>query len=117
MSISVKRVYDPPQKRDGLRVLIDRLWPRGLSKDKANIERWAKDIAPSDELRKWFGHDPRRWDEFQRRYREELKANRQAVDELIDWIDGRETTLLYAAKDTTHNHARVLADHLARRRA
>lgn len=113
-TIRIKRVYDPPSRGDGQRVLVDRLWPRGLTKDDARIDRWAKQVAPSHELRKWFGHDPRKWSEFQKRYLKELAGN-GAVDELIEWIGGRKATLVYAAKDTEHNHAVVLARYVAGR--
>jgi uncharacterized protein YeaO (DUF488 family) len=114
--VKTKRIHDKPAKSDGLRILVDRLWPRGIGKAEAGVDRWAKDIAPSHELRKWFAHDPKRWQEFQKRYRAELKENRQAVDELVAWIGRRRNvTLVYAAKDTEHNHAQVLARFLAQR--
>ena len=111
--IRIKRVYDPPDDTDGTRVLVDRLWPRGLRKEEAALTLWLKEIAPSPELRKWFGHDPARWAEFGRRYRAELAAQRRSRRD-GSWMC-RSTvplTLLYAAHDTAHNHALVLAAYL-----
>ena len=113
--IRVKRVYDPPDAQDGARVLVDRLWPRGARKDEAKLTLWLKDIAPSDELRRWFGHDPARFNEFSRRYRAELAANQDAVSRIEDLVNAGPVTLLYAAHDEEHNNARVLADHLKAR--
>lgn len=111
--IRIRRVYDPPERGDGARVLVDRLWPRGLSKDRAGLAAWLKDIAPSAELRAWFGHDPERFAEFSRRYRAELAGNGAAVDELRSLIAKGPVTLLYGAHDEAHNNAVVLADWLA----
>ena len=108
MPVKIKRVYDEPDKADGLRVLVDRLWPRGLAKDKARIDLWAKEVAPSGELRKWFAHREDRWEDFQRRYRTELAEN-AALDELCARSEKDTVTLLYAARDACINHARVLA--------
>lgn len=113
MKVVLKRVYEAPAKTDGTRILVDRLWPRGLSKDKASVDLWLKEIAPSTELRKWFGHDPEKWEEFQRRYRAELKANGDAVSELRAALADGPATLVYGAKDEAHNDAVVLADYLA----
>lgn len=110
--VHVKRIYDAPSAADGRRVLVDRLWPRGVRRDAAALDDWAKDIAPTPALRKWFDHDPARWTEFARRYREELERNGEAVDSLRAFIDEGEMTLLYAAHDTLHNHALVLRDYL-----
>ena len=110
--IRVKRVYDPPDAEDGSRVLVDRLWPRGARKSNAKLTLWLKDIAPSDDLRRWFGHDPARFAEFSRRYRAELGANKEAVSRLNELLKAGPVTLLYAAHDEEHNNARVLADHL-----
>jgi len=116
--LRLKRVYEAPGEDDGVRVLVDRLWPRGLSKDKAALDVWAKEIAPSTELRKWFGHEPARWAEFQRRYTAELDANAAAVDALLAQLDDdRPVTLVYGARDTEHNGAVVLRDYFAARRA
>ena len=110
--IRVKRIYDPYDATDGARVLVDRLWPRGVRKDEARLTLWLKDIAPSDDLRRWFGHDPSRFAEFARRYRAELAANKDAVGRMDDLVKAGRVTLLYAAHDTKHNEARVLADYL-----
>lgn len=110
--IRTKRVYDPPAADDGIRVLVDRLWPRGLSKDHAALTLWLKDIAPSPALRQWFGHDPARWEEFTHRYRRELASNKEAVKELSEYLREGRLTLLYGAHDTEHNHALVLSDYL-----
>lgn len=111
--IQTKRIYESAKQSDGCRILIDRVWPRGLRKTDAALDHWLKDIAPSTELRKWFGHDPDRFAEFRRRYEAELDANEEVLAELTN-IAARHTTLtlLYAAKDTQHNHAQVLADYL-----
>jgi uncharacterized protein YeaO (DUF488 family) len=113
MAVRIKRVYDEPSEGDGIRILVDRLWPRGLLKEKAAVDIWMKDIAPSTELRVWFAHDPAKWTEFQLRYRQELESN-PAVDELRRQLQlaGGPATLLYGAKDPEHNHARVLRDYL-----
>ena len=113
--IRVKRIYDPPDAEDGARVLVDRLWPRGARKDSVKLTSWLKDIAPSDDLRRWFGHDPARFAEFSRRYRAELSANKEAVSQVDDLVKAGAVTLLYAAHDEEHNNARVLADHLKAR--
>lgn len=110
--IRIKRVYDPPDKDDGTRVLVDRLWPRGLRKEDAALTLWLKEIAPSPELRMWFGHDPARWIEFDRRYRAELKKNDEAVGQLGELVKRGPVTLLYAAHDTAHNQAIVLEMYL-----
>lgn len=114
--IAVGRVRDP-REPDRLRVLVDRLWPRGLRKDAADLDRWAKDVAPSTELRSWYGHAPDRFDEFARRYRAELDEpeRAQALDELRAWQDGRDLTLLTATRDLPTSHATVLAEVLAAR--
>jgi uncharacterized protein YeaO (DUF488 family) len=111
--LRIKRAYEPPASEDGLRVLVDRLWPRGLSKEAAAIDEWLKDIAPSAELRRWFGHDPERWAEFNARYRRELSSAQRsaALERLRDAARTRgSVTLLFAARDTTHNHASVLLE-------
>jgi uncharacterized protein YeaO (DUF488 family) len=114
MHVRVKRIYDDPKPEDGLRVLIDRLWPRGVSKERAAIDCWMKEIAPSSDLRTWFGHRPDRFAEFAARYVDELEGN-SAVEQLVEVVASNPTvTLLYGAKDETENHAVVLADYLAR---
>jgi len=111
MSIRLKRIYEPKQDDDGFRILLDRLWPRGVDKKEAGIDLWLKDVAPSPELRRWFGHDPDKWAEFQRRYGEELRQNESAVAALRQRVRAeKRVTFLYAAKDTEHNHAIVLRD-------
>lgn len=112
--ISIKRIYDPPSEEDGFRALVDRVWPRGISKKDAAIDHWAKDIAPSTELRKWFNHDPARWNEFQERYQRELKNQISELRQLLEKGGGRRVTLLFSAKDTEHNQAVVLKDVLER---
>ncbi len=118
MTISVKRVYDKPSVDDGYRVLVDRLWPRGLSHEVAHVDLWLRDIAPSTELRKWYDHEVERWPEFQTRYREELEGHGALLD-LIHDIERHRThvTLLFAARDEEHNEAQVLGAVLAQRPA
>lgn len=111
-SIRIKRAYRPASPEDGARILVERLWPRGITKEKAAIDCWLEEIAPSTELRKWFGHDPDKWVEFRRRYREELKANSAAVSTLRDWIHKGPVTLVYAARDEKRNSAVVLSEFL-----
>ena len=112
MTIQLKRVYELPQATDGKRILIDRLWPRGLTKEKAKIDLWLKDIAPSTELRKWFGHDPAKWNEFKKRYYEELKRNNEVVSKLVELIRNGKITLVYGARDEEHNDAVELKEYL-----
>jgi uncharacterized protein YeaO (DUF488 family) len=112
MGLNIKRAYEKPQKNDGIRILVDRLWPRGLSKKNAKIDIWLKDIAPSSELRKWFGHDPIKWIEFKKKYIKELKNNKTSVSELELEIKKGKVTLIYGAKDTEHNNAVVIKDFL-----
>jgi uncharacterized protein YeaO (DUF488 family) len=108
--LAIKRIYLPAAADDGIRVLVDRLWPRGVKKTEARIDHWMKDIAPSPQLRKWFGHDPARYAEFHRRYFAELRENAEIVQALRDIGQGHKVTLLYGAHDEAHNQARVLAD-------
>lgn len=110
ISIRIKRVYDDPGDDDGLRVLVDRLWPRGLKKADTHIDLWAKDLAPTAPLRKWFAHDASRFSEFRSRYLDELEARRDAARELREQAAGRTITLLFAARDLSCNHAVVLRD-------
>lgn len=112
--IQIKRAYEPPSRRDGTRILVDRLWPRGLKKADAAISQWMKEIAPSTELRKWFGHDPERWREFRRRYQGELKAKSELLEEIRASALKGPVTLVYSAHDEEHNQAVVLRDKLAR---
>ena len=115
MSIEVKRAYEPPSSGDGERILVDRLWPRGLSRKAAAIDHWARDIAPSSALRQWFAHDPAKWPEFKRRYFAELRAAAPAVRELLARARHHTVTLVYAARDERHNDAVALREHLRRR--
>lgn len=108
MVVRVKRVYEAPEAEDGQRILVDRLWPRGISREKAAIDEWLKVIAPSDELRKWFAHDPEKWELFQSRYRSELESNPDAVEQLCRYLTRGPVTLLYAARESRYNNARVL---------
>lgn len=116
-AIRVKRVYDPVEAGDGTRVLVDGLWPRGLSREAARLDRWLRAVAPSKALRQWFRHDPARWDAFCRAYRQELAEKPDALAELADLAAAGTLTLLVAARDWQHNHAVVLARVLAERTA
>lgn len=108
--VKIKRIYEKAEPADGLRVLVDRLWPRGVSKEKAALADWMKEVAPSDELRHWFGHEEARWDEFKSRYMQELGEQKQAVDELVSMARQNRLTLLYAAKNEQQNNAVVLKE-------
>lgn len=108
--IRLKRAYEPPSAEDGPRILIDKLWPRGVKKKEAQIDQWAKEIAPSTELRKWFGHAPARWEEFRRRYTIELHEHSKQLDNLRELARSGTITLVYAAHDEVHNHAVVFRD-------
>jgi uncharacterized protein YeaO (DUF488 family) len=112
MRVRIKRVYEQPDKQDGTRILVDRLWPRGLTKEKASVALWLKEIAPSTELRKWFGHDPDKWKVFETRYRAELAKNEQLLSLLRQEMAKGPVTLLYGAKDQEHNEAVVLQKYL-----
>ena len=107
--LRLKRVYEPAARLDGYRILVDRLWPRGLSKENAAIDEWLKEIAPSAELRRWFGHDAEKWREFRRRYEGELRAREALVREIAALASRRRVTLVYGARDEVHNDAVVLA--------
>ncbi|TAK46642.1 MAG: DUF488 domain-containing protein [Xanthobacteraceae bacterium] len=111
-NLHIKRIYEPASRDDGARILVDRIWPRGVSKNAADLTLWLKEIAPSTALRVWFHHDPSQWAEFRRRYRKELDANPGAVMLLRGHLKEGRVTLLYAARDEAHNHARVLADYI-----
>ena len=110
MTINLKRVYENPTPADGTRILVDRLWPRGLTKEKAGIDVWLKEIAPSTALRQWFGHDPAKWAEFQKRYREELRKNPAQVSLLKEQAKKGAITLVFGAKDEAHNEALVIQE-------
>ena len=115
MTIDLKRAYDPPAKSDGRRILVDRVWPRGIAKDDLQIDAWLKDLAPSTGLRKWFGHDPTKWDEFKKRYARELEQRPEALEGLVEKARAGHVTLVFGAKDTEHNNAVALREHLERR--
>lgn len=115
MKIVIKRVYEEPDDADGVRVLVDRIWPRGVSKDKVRLDHWLKPLAPSTELRQWFAHDPAKWEAFKKRYYEELEqseAAREAMDQLLDLAKRHRVTLLFGARDHEHNNARALKMYL-----
>lgn len=113
--ITIKRIYDPYSSHDGSRIFVDRMWARGLTKEKAHIDHWLKEIAPSSELRTWFAHDPKKWPEFKLRYFRELDANASAVSELFQHIKRGKVTLLYGAKDQEHNNALALKEYIQRK--
>lgn len=108
MSLKIKRVYEGSSKEDGFRILVDRIWPRGMTKEKAAIDLWLKEIAPSTELRKWFDHDPEKFNDFKKRYQKELKENKEAVEQVKQQLKKGKVTLVYSAKDEEHNQAVVL---------
>jgi len=109
-TIQIKRVYDEKSKDDGYRVFVDRLWPRGVSKEDAHFDEWMKELAPSTELRKWFDHKPERFEEFRKRYKKELQEQEEALDKLRELAKSKKITLLFAAKDTEINNAVVIRD-------
>ena len=111
-NIQLKRAFDPASKKDGHRVLVDRIWPRGLRKEEVRVDDWMKEIAPSTELRKWFGHEPAKWAEFRRRYFAELSHRRELVNMLLEIARSRPLTLVYSAKDEEHNNAVALREYL-----
>ncbi len=115
MKLKIKRAYEEADDSDGKRVLIDRLWPRGVSRETAQIDLWMREIAPSTELRKWFGHDPAKWEAFQSRYNDELDSNPELVDTIRTMAMAGQVTLIYAAKDEEHNDAVVLLNYLKKR--
>jgi uncharacterized protein YeaO (DUF488 family) len=117
MSVRIRRVYEPPEETDGLRVLVDRLWPRGLKKNSARIDLWLRDLAPSTTLRKWFGHDPGKWAEFQRRYFAELDGCKEDIETLLTHARSGTVTLLFAAQEPHYNNAVALQRYLASRLA
>ncbi len=114
MAVRIKRAYESPRRADGYRVLIDRIWPRGVSKEEAHLDEWARELAPSSELRRWFGHEPAKFDEFRRRYRAELAGHKEKLRELRGRGRRGTLTLVYSARDTEHNDAVVLAELLRR---
>jgi uncharacterized protein YeaO (DUF488 family) len=116
MEVRLKRAYEPPAASDGYRVLVDRLWPRGVRREEARLDEWARELAPSAELRRWFGHDPERFEEFRRRYTEELAGQEEKLRELRRRAREEALTLVYSARDVEHNDAVVLAEILRRGR-
>jgi uncharacterized protein YeaO (DUF488 family) len=114
--IRVKRVYERATKSDGIRLLVDHLWPRGLKKEAANIERWSKTVSPSNELRRWFGHDPTKWKQFQRRYFAELDKNPETWQPLLEMAKARNITLVFSARDKEYNNAVALKNYLEKHR-
>jgi uncharacterized protein YeaO (DUF488 family) len=110
LNIQLKRAYEPPAAADGIRILVDRLWPRGLTKAEAAVDHWMRDLAPSTDLRRWFGHDPDRWDEFRRRYARELQARGDLLNEVRSLARRSRVTLLFGARDETHNQAVALRE-------
>ncbi|SIT76954.1 DUF488 domain-containing protein [Pontibaca methylaminivorans] len=112
MDIRTRRAYDDPGRDDGYRILIDRLWPRGVAKADLALDEWDKELAPSDDLRKWFGHDPEKWDEFRKRYRKELDDRQEAVAALVKRAAKGRVTLVFGARDEKHSNAEVLRDYL-----
>lgn len=110
--VKIKRVYDPPEEADGIRILVDRLWPRGLKEEEARIDLWLKEAAPSGELREWFGHSLARWEEFRQRYRDELSRETGALHPIRERAKHKNVTLLYGARDRDHNNAVVLKEYL-----
>ncbi|MDJ0868317.1 MAG: DUF488 family protein [Myxococcota bacterium] len=115
-AIRIRRVYEPAKRSDGLRILVDRLWPRGLSKADAAIDYWSRDAAPSNELRRWYRHEPSRWPEFKRRYFAELDANPEAVEQLLDALGRRRATFLFSSKEERLNNAAALEEYVSARR-
>ena len=115
MTIALKRAYDPCAASDGRRILVDRVWPRGITKDELRIDAWRKDLAPSTGLRKWFAHDPKKWDAFKERYGRELEQHADALDELLAQAKAGRVTLVFGARDTEHNQAVALKEYLERR--
>lgn len=113
--LRVKRIYEPPEEEDGIRLLVDRLWPRGLTKERAQVDLWLKDLAPSPELRTWFGRDPEKWDEFRRRYRAELSRHLDEIEPIVEASRTDTITLVYAARDQEHNSAVALREYLRER--
>lgn len=110
--IQLKRAYEPASKEDGQRILVERLWPRGISKEKADLTAWLKDVAPSPELRKWFSHDPAKWEEFRKRYWAELKQHPEALVQLKQYTRRGKVTFVYGARDEQHNSAVLLKEYL-----
>ena len=115
MKISLKRIYEPSTPSDGVRILVERLWPRGVSKAQARVDHWWKDLAPSPELRQWFSHDPQRWPEFKTRYYKELNTIKPRVRELVNSMENGPVTFLFASRETTYNNAVALKEYLEKK--
>jgi len=115
MNLNVKRAYEEPEESDGVRILVDRLWPRGLSKERAHIDFWAKELAPSTALRQWYGHDPEKWPEFRERYFAELEGKRGALAELLSSLEQGTATLIFSSKELRLNNAAALKEYLEKR--
>lgn len=113
--IRLKRAYDPPSRDDGKRILIDRLWPRGLKKEEANIDEWVREIAPSNALRKWFGHDPRKWETFKKKFFNELDEHEEIIEKILDILKSSSITLVYASKEERFNNAIALKEYIETR--
>jgi len=114
--IKIKRIYDTPAEDDGFRILVDRLWPRGLTKEKAKVDLWLKEIAPSDQLRKWYAHDPKKWVEFRKRYFNDLHAKRELVNQIVQKTKEGDVTLLYSSKEEKINNAVALKEYIAKKK-
>ena len=114
--IKIKRIYNPAAEDDGFRILVDRLWPRGLTKEKAKIDLWLKEIAPSDQLRKWYAHDPKKWNEFRKKYFKELDLRKELAHQIIQETKKRDVTLLYSSKEEKINNAVALKEYIAIRK-
>ena len=114
--IKIKRIYDTPAEDDGFRILVDRLWPRGLTKEKAKVDLWLKEIAPSDQLRKWYAHDPKKWAEFRKRYFSDLDTKRELVNQIVQKTKEGDVTLLYSSKEEKINNAVALKEYIAKKK-
>ncbi|OGP93853.1 MAG: hypothetical protein A2157_15805 [Deltaproteobacteria bacterium RBG_16_47_11] len=114
--IKIKRIYDTPTPDDGIRILVDRLWPRGLSKEKAKVDLWFKEIAPSNELRKWYAHDPKKWTEFRKTYFSDLNMKRELVNQIVQKMKEGEVTLLYSSKEEKINNAVALKEYIEKQK-
>jgi len=114
--IKIKRIYDAPTPDDGIRILVDRLWPRGVSKEKAKVDLWLREIAPSNELRKWYGHDPKKWAEFRKRYFSDLHTKRELVNQIVQKTKEGDVTLLYSSKEEKINNAVALKEYIEKQK-
>ena len=114
--IKIKRIYDAPTPDDGIRILVDRLWPRGVSKEKAKVDLWLKEIAPNNELRKWYGHDPKKWAEFRKRYFSNLDTKRELVNQIVQKTKEGDVTLLYSSKEEKLNNAVALKEYISKKK-